>query len=128
MYSISGGAASPLIINTTSGIWYNNASNDDWNVPGLTEELLSADPLAAYDSYLTIGSDDSEGPEPTGLWFVGNDLVLNLSQRRKQRPDRWRLDWCTNLSRNGAVNTHPAFAGEICACYHNPLQATLTGW
>ena len=114
VYSISGGAASPLIINTTSGIWYNNASNDDWNASGLTEELLSADPLAAYDSYLTIGSDDSEGPEPTGLWFVGND------PRPEFEPgggNNVLIEGGSGLVYQfypgmGQVNTHPAFAGE----------------
>ena len=70
VYSISGGTAS-LSSSTTSGTWYNNAATRLEYVgihPGWTP-----DPLAAYDSYLTVGSENSDGPEPFGLWFAGNN-------------------------------------------------------
>ena len=114
VYSISGGTASPLIINSTSGTWYNNASNDDWNASGLTSELLSSDPLAAYDSYLTVGSENSDGPEPFGLWFAGNNPSPEFEPGGGNNV---YIGGGSGLVYQfypgmGQVETHPAFAGE----------------
>ena len=114
VYSISGGTASPLIINSTSGTWYNNASNDDWNASGLTSELLSSDPLATYDSYLTIGSENSDGPEPFGLWFAGNNPSPEFEPGGGNNV---YIGGGSGLVYQfypgmGQIETHPAFAGE----------------
>ena len=114
VYSFSGGNASPLSINSTSGMWYNHPSNDTWNASAIDAASIEEEPLLAYDSYLTIGSEDAEGPTPTGLWFAGND------PRPEFEPgggNNVLIDGGSGLvyqfyPGTGQVNTHPAFAGD----------------
>ena len=114
VYSFSGGTASPLSINSTSGTWYNHPSNETWNASTIDAAAIAEEPLLAYDSYLTIGSEDAEGPEPTGLWFAGND------PRPEFEPgggNNVLIDGGNGLVYQfypgmGQVNTHPAFAGS----------------
>ena len=114
VYSLSSSTLAPLYISTTSGVWYNHPSNDTWNASGITPALLENESLVAFDSYLTIGSENSEGPTPAGVWFPGND----------PRPE-FEPDGGSNFALEpgpgtiyqfypgmGQSTTHPAFAGD----------------
>ena len=114
LYSVSGSALSPLILNSTSGTWWNHPSNDSWNPSGLDLALTDTEPLLIYDSYLTIGSDNSDqGPFPGAVWSAGdprpefepgegNNVVVNSGNG---------LHYLL-FPGMGQLNTHPGFAGD----------------
>jgi hypothetical protein len=114
MYSMSGSALSPLILNSTSGSWYNHPANASWNPSGLDVALLDEEPLLAYDSFLTIGSENSAGgPFPGAVWSAGdprpefqpgegNNITVNSGNG---------LNYLI-FPGMGQVNTHPGFAGS----------------
>ena len=112
--SVSGAASSPLIIKSSSGVWYNNPLNESWNASGIDPSLVDENPLLAYDSYLTIGSSNSEeGPFPNGFWTAidprpefqpngGSNLVVDAGSGANY------------LVFPGLefTNSHPGFAGD----------------
>ena len=115
VYSISGGTpGSPMVINTSSGSWYNHPSNGDWNASGITPELLMDDPMVAYDSYITVGSETSEDPEPTAYGFVGTNPLpaFEPGMGGNLTVDDGNGTIYQFYPGMGQVNTHPAFAGE----------------
>ena len=114
MYSMSGSALFPLSLNSTSGSWYNHPANASWNPSGLDVALLDEEPFLAYDSFLTIGSENSEGgPFPGAVWSAGdprpefqpgegNNVTVNSGNG---------LNYLI-FPGMGQVNTHPGFAGD----------------
>ena len=84
--SCSGDSENPLILESSSGTWYNdNEFNADWNAQGVNPSFLSFFPELAYDSFLTIGAEDATTPaaeHPSSVWgstdasaFVGGPGV-----------------------------------------------------
>ena len=82
--SCSGDQTAPLIIESTSGGWFNSAANSNWSALGVNAMFFGAFPELAYDSFLTIGAENSETPagqHPQSVWgdvdatvqFVGLD-------------------------------------------------------
>ena len=114
LYSVSGSALSPLILNSSSGTWWNHPSNDSWNPSGLDLALTDSEPLLIYDSYLTIGAEHSEqGPFPGAVWSAsdprpefepgeGNNVLVNSGNG---------LHYLL-FPGMGQLNTHPGFAGD----------------
>ena len=115
LYSVSGSALSPLILNSTSGTWWNHPSNPSWNPSGLDLALLDEEPLLIYDSYLTIGAEHSEqGPFPGAVWSTGDP-------RPEFEPGEGNNVLVNSGSGGlhyliypgiGQLNTHPGFAGD----------------
>ena len=103
----------PLTINSTSGTWYNNVLNGSWNASGVNPLVLQFDPDLAYDSFLTIGSENSEQtPHPSNtignLWdeFTtdnGENITVNDSVGQA---------WFSPIPSAENAEGHPAFAGE----------------
>ena len=52
--SCSGDSDNPLILESTSGTWYNDPASTTWNAQGVNPSFLSFFPELAYDSFLTI--------------------------------------------------------------------------
>ena len=114
LYSVSGSALSPLALNSTSGTWWNHPSNASWNASGLDTALLDTEPLLAYDSFMTIGSDNADGgPFPGAVWSAGdprpefepgegNNVLVNSGNG---------LNYLI-FPGMGQLNTHPGFAGD----------------
>ena len=112
--SVSGSALYPMVIESSSGGWYNHPLNESWNASGIDSLLVENNPLLAYDSYLTIGSSNSEGgPFPSGLWTGidprpefqpggGNNLVVDEGSG---------LNYL-NFPGLDFADSHPGFAGE----------------
>ena len=75
LYSISSSVASPMVIESTSGSWFNSDANSSWNPSGLDLAEVADNPSLAYDSYLTIGASHSEeGPFAGSVPWVGADV------------------------------------------------------
>ena len=114
LYSVSGNVSSPLILNSTSGTWWNHPSNASWNPSGLDTSLTDTEPLIVYDSFLTIGAENSDGgPFPGAVWSAGdprpefepgegNNVTVNSGSG---------LHYLI-FPGMGQLNTHPGFAGD----------------
>lgn len=75
LYSISSSVASPMVIESTSGSWFNSDANSSWNPSGLDLAEVADNPSLAYDSYLTIGASHSEeGPFAGSVPWMGADV------------------------------------------------------
>ena len=75
LYSISSSVASPMVIESTSGSWFNSDANSSWNPSGLDLAEVADNPSLAYDSYLTIGASHSEeGPFAGSVPWTGADV------------------------------------------------------
>ena len=53
--SCSGEADNPMILESTSGEWYNHPANLGWNASGINPTVFGSFPELAFDSYLTLG-------------------------------------------------------------------------
>jgi len=115
--SCSGDAENPLIIESSSGSWYNDPISWTWNAQGIEPLLFSFFPDLAFDSFLTIGAEDSSTPSaqhPSTVWgandasaeFVGgpgNNITVD---------DAFGGTWFTYFPGTVDPNAHVAFAGE----------------
>ena len=117
--SCSGDADNVMILNASSGSWYNNAANTTWNASGINPVFLGFFPDLAFDSFLTIGAEDSTTPaaqQPSTVWgaidasaqFTGPGAGSNVTV-----DDGTGGAWYTPFPGIAAAETgHAAFAGE----------------
>ena len=117
MSSCSGDADNPMILNSSSGSWYNDAANTGWNAQGINPVFFAFFPDLAYDSFLTIGAEDASTPaaqQPSAVWgatdatveFVGgpgSNVVVD---------DATGGAWYTPFPGSDQADSHVAFAGE----------------
>ena len=69
----------PIIINSSSGTWYNSGYNHRGMLPESTHCFLRvAFPELQYDSFLTIGSDDPMTPHPPRLGMFGHRFLRGI--------------------------------------------------
>ena len=113
VYSVSGSTLSPLSINSTSGSWYNHPANSSWSPAGLDTSMFSSEPLLAYDSFLTIGSEHSEdGPFPGAIWPQGDPRPeFEPGEGNNITVDSGNGTMYMIFPGMGQVYTHPGFAG-----------------
>ena len=62
--SCSGDADNPMILESTSGEWYNHPANLSWNASGINPTVFGSFPELAFDSYLTLGATSADGNHP----------------------------------------------------------------
>ena len=62
--SCSGDADSPLVLESTSGGWYNHPLNPSWNASGVNPAAFATFPELAFDSYLTLGATAANDNHP----------------------------------------------------------------
>ena len=112
LFAVTGGSLAPFEINSTSGTWYNHPDLASWNPSGLDTSMLAMDPNVAFDSFMTIGSENSDGgPFPFSIWTAGDP-----------RPEFQPGGGANTGMGNGTMqlffpglddqDTHPAFAGD----------------
>ena len=115
--SCSGDSQNPLILESSSGTWYNNEYNAGWNAQGINPAFFIAFPELAYDSFLTIGAEDataSAAEHPSTVWggvaataaFVpgpGFNVLID---------DEIGGAWYTTFPGLEMADSHAAFAGE----------------
>jgi len=114
--SCSGDDNNPMVMESSSGTWYNSPFAATWNASGVNPALFSVVPELAYDSFLTIGSEDSNGgPHPQAVFgpidataeFTsagdGSNVVVN---------DGLGGAWFLTFPGLGEADTHPGFAGS----------------
>ncbi len=117
MSSCSGDSENNLILNSSSGEWYNDAAATTWNAQGINPVFLTFFPDLAFDSFLTIGGEDATTPaaqHPSTVWgandasaeFVGgpgNNITVD---------DATGGAWYTPFPGTVDPSAHVAFAGE----------------
>ncbi|MDA1241696.1 MAG: hypothetical protein O2947_00950, partial [Bacteroidetes bacterium] len=115
--SCSGDSENNLIIETSTGSWYNSPLNAGFTAQGINPLFLGAFPELAWDSYLTIGAMDSSTPaaqHPSTIWgslnasneFVpggGNNITVN---------DATGGAWYIPFPGAAVADSHVAFAGS----------------
>ncbi|MEE3163050.1 MAG: hypothetical protein VX286_00070, partial [Bacteroidota bacterium] len=112
LFAVTGGSLAPFEINSTSGTWYNHPDLASWNPSGLDTSMLAMDPNLAFDSFMTIGSENSDGgPFPFSIWMAGDP-----------RPEFQPGGGANTGMGDGTMqlffpglddqDTHPAFAGD----------------
>ncbi len=62
--SCSGDADNPMILESTSGGWYNHPANLGWNASGINPTVFGSFPELAFDSFLTLGATTADGNHP----------------------------------------------------------------
>ena len=62
--SCSGDADNPMILESTSGEWYNHPANLGWNASGINPTVFGSFPELAFDSFLTLGATSADGNHP----------------------------------------------------------------
>jgi uncharacterized protein (TIGR02145 family) len=73
-----GDGLDPLILQSTSGSWYNSPYNGSWNASGVNPAFFSVIPELAFDSYVTIGAGDNlQEPQIHPSLLDNNDELLN---------------------------------------------------
>ena len=115
--SCSGDQANVMIINSSTGTWYNDPANTGWNALGINPVFYAFFPELAFDSYLTIGAEDATFPaaqHPSTVWgavdasaaFVpgpGFNIVVD---------DATGGAWYSTYPGIEAADSHAAFAGD----------------
>ena len=114
--SCSGDDNNPMVMTSSTGTWYNNALNANWTVAGLNPLLFGAFPELVFDSFLTIGSVNSdEGPFPQS---VSSEVNFTAEFTGSGPGQNFVVDdglggaWFLTFPGLEAVDTHPAFAGD----------------
>ena len=76
--SCSGDADNPMILESTSGEWYNHPANLSWNASGINPAVFGAFPELAFDSYLTLGATTADGNHPEYSRRRGVDQRISM--------------------------------------------------
>ena len=79
LYACSGDEDYPLIMESSSGSWYNSSFNQSWNSSGINPALFGTFPELAYDSFLTIGLSEvsSTFPHPQAWGILPTEEFVN---------------------------------------------------
>ena len=116
MSSCSGDFYNPMILTSSSGSWYNSPFNAGWTAAGINPVLFTFFPDLAYDSYLTIGSENSNmQPFPQA---VSSEVDFTSEFRSGGEGQNFVVDdfggsaWFLTFPGLAAIDTHPAFAGD----------------
>lgn len=66
--AFAGDAITPLRFTSSSGSWYNNPTSGSWDASGLNPSFFQIFPELIFDSFLTIGSENSFEIHPSSTW------------------------------------------------------------
>ena len=115
--SCSGDSDNPLILESTSGTWYNDPASTTWNAQGVNPSFLSFFPELAYDSFLTIGAEDATTPaaqHPSSVWGAtdASNAFVPGPGFNVFVDDEIGGAWYTTFPGLEFADTHAAFAGE----------------
>ena len=118
--SCSGDATNPLILESSSGSWYNSSNASGWNAWGINPAWFTTYSELEFDSYLTIGGENAlvyaSSAEPSTTWgaidpttqFEGGDPGVNVTV-----DDLTGGGWFVPFPGIEEFDSgHPAFAGE----------------
>ena len=116
--SCSGDSENILILNSSTGSWYNNAANTGWSAAGINPVFLPFFPELAFDSYLTIGAEDGSAPaaqQPSTIWGdinASNEFTGPGPGMSVVVDDATGGAWYTTFPGISAADSHIAFAGS----------------
>ena len=108
----------PLVLESSSGSWYNDIANTGWNAQGINPAFYVFFPDLAYDSFLTIGAEDATTPPAQQPFSAWGDIDAS-QQFLNEGPgynivvdDETGGAWYTPFPGLEAAGSHVAFAGE----------------
>ena len=117
--SCSGDATNPLeIASTATPAWYNSPFASGWNAQAINPVFFSFFPDLVYDSFLTIGAEDSTTPSAeqcSGQWGginVPEEFNENGPGQSVLLNDQVGGAWFSLFPGLDDADSHPAFAGE----------------
>lgn len=117
--SCSGDENNPLALTSTaSPAWFNSAFASGWNAQSINPMFFAFFPDMAYDSFLTIGADDSSYPtayQCSGQWGsinVPEEFNDNGPGESVLLNDQVGGAWYGLFPGIEEADSHPAFAGE----------------
>ena len=115
--SCSGDQTAPLIIESTSGGWFNSAANSNWSALGVNAMFFGAFPELAYDSFLTIGAENSETPagqHPQSVWgdVDATSQFVGLDGANVVVDDATGGAWFLPFPGAEVASSHAGFAGD----------------
>ena len=131
LLSCGGDADNPMILESTSGEWYNHPANPSWNASGVIPAVFGSFPELAFDSYLTLGATTAEGDHPlltsgSGDWideFLGSTTAgTNINTEGDVLGFAW-----FHLPVSNGNGTHSGFAANHTDLKVPVAQITTSG-
>ena len=115
--SCSGDSDNPFVVASTSGSWYNDAANASWNAQGINPAFFAFFPDLAFDSFLTLGAEDSstpaaQHPSVVSGAFDFTEEFIGVPGQNFVIDDPIGGAWYVTFPGADAVDDHAAFAGE----------------
>ena len=115
--SCSGDADNPLVLESSSGSWYNNPTNTGWNAQGINPVFFAFFPDLAFDSFLTLGAEDGTAPaseHPSTIWGSNNATYefVGGAGSNITVDDATGGAWYLTFPGIESADTHVAFAGD----------------
>ena len=113
-----GNSEGPLILNSTSGSWYNNPANTTWNASGINPVFFEFFPELAFDSFLTIGAENSTTPGAQHPHTQWGDIDASLQFSGSGAGTNVTVDditggaWWSTFPGLQEADSHVGFAGE----------------
>ncbi|MEE2918735.1 MAG: T9SS type A sorting domain-containing protein [Bacteroidota bacterium] len=114
LYSVAGSNTEPFVIESTTGTWFNSPYNATWNASGMNPLVFGAFPLLEFDSFLTLGADNSyQTPIPASIWSIGSDPTPEFEPDggSNYTTGSGLLQYFMTPS-SDQVGIHPGFAGD----------------
>lgn len=115
--SCSGATCNPLIINSSTGNWYNSPFNSSYNASGISSAFVDLFPDLAFDSYLTIGSSLAEHENHPGYIGEAKAQFMPSSDNLGSNVlvddvagEIWYSSWPGSIPTD--LSSHLAFAGD----------------
>ena len=115
----SGDDSNPLVLaSTASPAWFNSAYASGWNATGINPMFFSVIPEIAYDSFLTLGPENSTAPaaqHPSTIWgSIDATLEFDADGPGESLTvdDQQGGAWYVPFPGLEDAETHAAFAGE----------------
>ena len=115
--SCSGDSDNPLMLNSTTGTWYNSPVNSSWSAQGINPVFFEFFPELVFDSYLTIGAEDVSTPASQQPSAVIGDIDIFQSfiadpGTNVLLDDAVGSAWYTPFPGIESAESHVGFAGE----------------
>ena len=116
--SCSGDASNPMILNSSSGSWFNSPASTSWNAEGMNPLFFQFFPDLAFDSYLTLGAEDAFAPaaeHPNSIWGsidASDEFMPTGNGSNITVDDKLGGAWYVSFPGIDVADTHVAFAGE----------------
>ena len=103
----------PMVLNSSTGGWYNHPVNDDWRPLGIVADSVALYPELAFDSFLTIGVEDGTASQSAAGYFGWSEVAAEFLPDGGQNLDADTTGFMLmNTPADAGDLSHPGFAGD----------------